>query len=567
MKKPANLIYSVDEAPPAGVIFVSGLQHVGLISIFLLFPLIVFREAGLPTEQLNNILSLSMLAMGVGACLSALRVGPLGSGYLCPPVFSAFYLSPSLLALKTGGLSLLFGMTLFAGFIEAALSRVQRHLRAYFPPELAGLLVLLIGVNVGAIGVRNVLGISAPTPFGTGEYVVAAVTLGSMITLGVWGRGALKMFSALLGMILGYAAAVAAGILTTADLEKVTAAPFVSIPSLAHLGWTWDAALAIPFAIGALAACLKNIGCVTTAQKINDADWVRPDMRSAERGVLADAAGTFAAGLLGTVGINSSPTSIGVSNASGVTSRRVAYAIAGIFVILAFLPKVAGYLAIMPRPVIGAALLFAACYVFINGLQIISSRLLDARRTFVIGLSFMMGIAVDIYPAHFAQFAGSLHPMLGSSLVFGVVCATFLNLIFRLGIRRSEKLSVKAEEVDARGIEEFMETHGAAWGARRDVIDRAAFNLTQSIESIVEGFEPQGPLEIEATFDEFNLDIRVSYMGPPLELPDKRPTNEEIMESEAGQRKLAGFMLRRYADRVAASHRNGRSTLLFHFDH
>jgi NCS2 family nucleobase:cation symporter-2 len=39
------------------------------------------------------------------------------------------------------------------------------------------------------------------------------------------------------------------------------------------------------------------------------------------------------------------------------------------------------------------------------------------------------------------------------------------------------------------------------------------------------------------------------------------------MASEEGQRRLAGFMLRRYADRVAATHRAGRSTILFHFDH
>ena len=78
----------------------------------------------------------------------------------------------------------------------------------------------------------------------------------------------------------------------------------------------------------------------------------------------------------------------------------------------------------------------------------------------------------------------------------------------------------------------------------------------------------EAPLrEVTATFDEFNLDLRVSYVGPPLELPDKRPTNEEIMASEEGQRRLAGFMLRRHADRVAATHKGGRSTILFHFDH
>ncbi len=59
----------------------------------------------------------------------------------------------------------------------------------------------------------------------------------------------------------------------------------------------------------------------------------------------------------------------------------------------------------------------------------------------------------------------------------------------------------------------------------------------------------------------------MSYQGPPLELPEVRPSNEEIMASEEGARRLAGFMLRRHADRVQATHKAGRSTILFHFDH
>ena len=130
-----------------------------------------------------------------------------------------------------------------------------------------------------------------------------------------------------------------------------------------------------------------------------------------------------------------------------------------------------------------------------------------------------------------------------------------------------QKMVVDPARVDSTAIEAFMETSGAGWGARRDAIDRATFSLTQSIETIVDGCAPEGPLEIEARFDEFNLDLRVSYVGPPLALPDKRPSNEEIMASEEGQRRLAGFMLRRYADRVQSTHRAGRSTVLFHFDH
>src|SRR4029079_1258822 len=110
-RKPPGIIYCVNETPPLGVTVVSALQHVGLISIFLLFPLLLCREAQLPPSGTLDVLSLSMIAMAVGAILPALARGPVGSGYLCPSIFTVAYLGPSLLALKTGGLSLVFGMT------------------------------------------------------------------------------------------------------------------------------------------------------------------------------------------------------------------------------------------------------------------------------------------------------------------------------------------------------------------------------------------------------------------------------------------------------------------------
>jgi NCS2 family nucleobase:cation symporter-2 len=265
--------------------------------------------------------------------------------------------------------------------------------------------------------------------------------------------------------------------------------------------------------------------------------------------------------------VNTASASVGLANATGVLSRNVAYWIAGIFVALAFLPKVAVLLYLIPAPVAAAALLFGATFIFINGLEIMTARLLDARRTFVVGLAVMAAIAVDLYPAFFAQLPAGMLAVFGSSVVVGTLTALLLNLVFRLGVRKTERLVVDPARVDPVAIEAFMETHGATWGARRDVIERASFNLVQSIETLVGAGAPTGPLEVAASFDEFNLDLRVSYDGPPLELPETRPSNEEIMASEPGERRLAGYLLRRYADRVAATQANGRTTILFHFDH
>jgi NCS2 family nucleobase:cation symporter-2 len=567
MRKPSNIVYGVDERPPLGIAALSGAQHVGLMSINLIYPVLIAREAGVSPETVTQVVSLSMLVLALGAVLQTLTRGPVGSGFLCQPVPTAAYLLPSLLAAREGGLALVFGMTLAAGLFEAVLARGLRHLRPWFPPEIAGLVILMIGMATAAVGMRTLLGIGAPAPLDATHAMVAAMTLGTMVALNVWTKGALRLFCVLIGMAAGYLATALLGGFTPDDMMTLGAAPAVALPGFEHAGWSFSWGLAIPFAVAALAAAFKATGNVITCQKLNDADWIRPDMRSISRGVLADGLATVSAGAIGTTGVNSATMNVGLANATGVLSRHVAYAVAGFLVLLAFFPKLGAVLNLMPPAVAGSALLFAASFIIVNGFEIMTSRLLDARKTFLIGLSFIAALAVDFYPAAFRGLPTSIAAVIGSSIVLGTLCALILNLLFRLGVRTTRSLLVEPGKVDAVAIEGFMEAQGAAWGARRDVIDRASFNLTQSIETIVEGCNPGGPLTIEASFDEFNLDVRVTYVGPPLELPERRPTNEEIMESDEGQRRLAGFMLRRQADRVAATHKAGRSTILFHFDH
>jgi len=174
---------------------------------------------------------------------------------------------------------------------------------------------------------------------------------------------------------------------------------------------------------------------------------------------------------------------------------------------------------------------------------------------------------VEIFPALLNVLPPGLRPSLGNSLVFGTILGLGLNLLFRIGLRKSVAMTVPAGHVDRAALDQFLDVQGAAWGARRDVVERVKFNLAQSIETLVSSGVATGPLLVEASFDEFNLDLRVSYDGVQLELPETRPSLEEIVDSDDGERRLAGFMLRRSADRVTARRVNNRATIAFHFDH
>ena len=89
--------------------------------------------------------------------------------------------------------------------------------------------------------------------------------------------------------------------------------------------------------------------------------------------------------------------------------------------------------------------------------------LIDARKTFVIGISLIFGLSVDLLPDLYVHFH-PFKPLFSSSLALATVSALVLNLVFRLGISQRKQL-ILAPGVEASGsIVTFMETQGAVWG-------------------------------------------------------------------------------------------------------
>ncbi len=111
-------------------------------SLYLVIIALVVRASGESLDVAHRALSLGMIAIGIMTVLQSLRIGPLGSGFLAPPVVSAIYLPPSLSAAHEGGLALVCGMIVFAGLVEAAFSWALLRLRKVFPPVISGFIVL-----------------------------------------------------------------------------------------------------------------------------------------------------------------------------------------------------------------------------------------------------------------------------------------------------------------------------------------------------------------------------------------------------------------------------------------
>jgi xanthine permease XanP len=312
---------------------------------------------------------------------------------------------------------------------------------------------------------------------------------------------------------------------------------------------------------------MNTTAVVTTYQRLTDADWTRPNMVSIGRGVLADGISGTLSGLLGTYGPSVSSANVGLVAATGVASRVIAFAIAALLAVAAAQPALIGVLIIMPRPVMAAAMIFTSVFIMISGVQIISTRVLDGRRTLVIGMGLLSFLVVSVYPSAFDDAPQWVQPLVSTPLVLATLVALSLNLLFRIGIRRTVQMVVDLGAADTAEITRFIEHHAGVWGARRDVTSRVEFAVQQTIELVYGSGVATGPLRLQISYDEFVISVVMSYQGKLLAFPTHAPSHDEIIETEEGHQRLAGFLIRSYADRVSAREENHQIELRLHFDH
>jgi xanthine permease XanP len=543
-QRPEDLIYVVDEWPPPFKLVFLGLQLVSLMSIYLVFLVLVVREAGVSQHVAQSTLSFAMIALGLGAVLQCWWKGPIGSGYLAPPCLSAIYLPVALMAVKTGGLPLVFGMTMLAGVFEVLLSRFLLRLRWVFPPVVTGIIISAVGLEIGLIALKEILcvgGQLCAADF-TAHLGVAFLTAALMIGLSIWGRGSLRLYCALLGMAMGFAAAAAAGLISPQNQVQLVHSPVLAFPGTGHLAYAFHFSLLGPFLVAGLAAGVRTIGVVTTAQQVNDDRWQKPDLKSIKGGIAADGLASLIGGALGTMGMSSSPSAVATSKATGATSRYIALAMGVWFLLLACSPKLATVFLAFPHALVGGTLLFVGCLNLVGGMRIMSMGGLDTRKTFIIGISLFLGLSYQVYPTFFHELPHWAYLLTSSILSIAAISAVLLNLIFRLGSRRTAAISVAAEESPRQRLEPWVRQQGQQWGVGADTLGEATAAVNETLELLQSRHLNDGPVQVTISYDDLDFVADIAYRGsllqpPPQGQPPPPVSSEDLPFSQG----LAGF--------------------------
>jgi xanthine permease XanP len=565
MKRPTAIAYSVEERPPPTLLIATAIQHVGVLVMFLIYPLLVAKQGHLDADEILSISQFGVLVLALAVLLQGLPAGPVGSRFLAPSIFTGVFLAPSLMAVKVGGMPLVWGMTIFAGFIEIVLSRLWTRLRTFAPPEAAGLVMILIGIIIALAALHLVLDHSAGQTVSAQDGVVVAVTLGVMIGLNVWNKGRLKLLCILIGAMAGYVASYAAGGITPNDFTLVLSRPVFAVPTLRHFSWAFDWSMALPFAISGLAAAMSASAVITTYQRLNDAEWLRPEPSSLTRGLLGEGLANIFAGALCTHGLTVSTANVGMVTATGVTSRVIAYAIAAVLAFLAFQPIVIGILTIMPGAVMAGVMIFTATFILLGGINIITSRPLDNRRALVVGMGLLTFLFVTVAPTAFSNAPSWALPIVTSPLVLATLVALAFNALFRIGARRVAEMFIDPAANDLTEISRFIDRNADTWNVRKDLVLRASTSAQQAVVSVIDHCSPNGPIKITASYDEFDIVIQISYFAPELVFSNEAPNREDVMVSLDSHRRLAGYLVARHADQVIK--KIGESAISLRFKH
>jgi xanthine permease XanP len=566
--KPANLIYSVDEVPPLSLTLALGLQHVFVMSVGWIFVVVIAASIGASTPETQAMIRISMIASGLATILQAQTRGPMGSGYLCPLSCGASYVSASILAGQAGGLPLLWGMTAFSGMFESLLSRFMKSLRKLFPPEVTGLVVAMVGIGLVRIGAPRFAGYhTAQKLTDSRALAIALLTLAAMLAPTLWSKGKLRLYPVLIGLFTGYSASILTGVLNVNQLRPVLDAPFLSFPHRPVAGLSFSWLMVLPFLIASVCSVLKGVGDLTLCEKINDSNWKRTEMKDVSGGVFVSGLSSALSGLLGGVGQSTFSSSVGLSMATGATSRNIAWPVGLICIALAFFPRIAAIFSVMPEPVMGAVMAYVACFMMLGGLQVMLSRMLDSRRIFAIGIAFFFGLSVDTVPGIYAAAPAWIRPLFSSSLAFGTVLVVALNVLFQLGTSKRKTFEIHPAagpaETDTR---QAMETLGAQWGMRPDVAAQAAGCLHELVLYFAH-MGVRSPVCVQARFSEFSLEFDIDYVGPKISFPDCPPSPEAIASDAAAMPLLCAYIIRTYADSVRVSSLPHRSRVHLHFDH
>jgi len=429
--------HSVDEVLPAPRLCTLGLQHVlimyaGAITV----PLIVGGAMGLPKEQLAKLISGDLFVCGLATLVQTLGVWKVG---IRLPIMMgvAFVAVGPMIAIGSNpdlGILGIFGSVIAAGIFTVLFSPFVGRMLPLFPPVVTGTVILTIGLSLMGVAVHWSAGgqpVIAGVPnanYGLLSNIgIAALVLLCILGIVRYARGFIANIAVLLGILMGFALALAVGRI---DFGGIGNEAWVAVVTPFSFGMpVFDLWSILMMCLVMMVVMIESTGTFLAVGEIVNKPVSQEDLN---RAIRADGVGTILGGIFNTFPYTAYTQNVGLVQVTNVRSRWVCVAGGLIMLILGMLPKLAFVVASIPQYVLGGAALVMFGMVAATGIKILSGVDFIANRSnlYIVAVSVAVGMIPLVANSFFQHFPQGLAPLLHSGIVLTAVMALTLNLIF-----------------------------------------------------------------------------------------------------------------------------------------
>lgn len=402
-----------------------GLQHVSVMIVpSTAVAFIVAGAVGLDAATTAFLVQMVVLFAGIATVIQAYTVGPVGAKL--PIVMGTSFAFVGALSTigAQSGLDTVFGALVIAGFVVPGLIGWQfKRIEAFFPPLVTGLIVVIIGLYLIPVGMQYSAGGVGAEDFGSMINIgLAALVLLIAVLFNLFLKGVWRLLSIIIGIGVGYAVAIALGIV---DFTPIIEAGWFEIPSPGPFGFAFDPIALITFGFLFLVSSMETIGDMAG---ITAAEGRNPSRDEFRGGIFADGFVSALGGAFGSFPQTSFSQNVGIINFTGVMSRYVVGIGGIILILLGLIPKFGAVVTTIPDAVFGGAVLVMVAMVAASGMRLLFLNIdMNRRNMVIIATSLGLGLGVATVPEALAGLPEGAQTFFGEPVIMTGMVALILN--------------------------------------------------------------------------------------------------------------------------------------------
>ncbi len=366
---------------------------------------------------------------GVATILQALSNRFFGIGL--PVVLGCTFtaVGPMIAIGKQYGVSSIYGAIIAAGLFVVIFAKLFGKLVKLFPPVVTGSVVTVIGVTLVPAAINDMAGGVGSKDFGSLENL--ALAFGVLLFIIIMYRffdGFIRSISILLGLLFG---TIVAAFMGKVSLQAVGEADWFHGIQPFYFGTpTFELT---PVITMILVACVGIVEATGVYFALSDICNKKIGEKELTKGYRAEGLAMVLGGIFNAFPYTTYSQNVGLVQLTGVRNRVIIYTCGGMLIALGFIPKIAAITTIIPKSVLGGAMLAMFGMVMAYGIKMLSS--VDFGRQenlLIVACSVGIGLGVTVVPTLFSQLPESIRILTDNGIVLGSASAVLLNIVFNM---------------------------------------------------------------------------------------------------------------------------------------